>query len=137
MKIVSYFIIIITGRLWHVYARWMFVCVCLKSQRESERIEQKTSTTTTTRNEVGSKLDDFSHAKISRHRTCSAASVEKDGDDEEEEEEEATNASSRQCSVDFHSLLSALTRSLTLLKLPVELYLNFFSRDQFNLHRIE
>lgn len=37
MEIVSYFIII-TGRLWHVYARWMFVCVCvcLKSQRERE-----------------------------------------------------------------------------------------------------
>lgn len=116
----------------------MDVCVCVYvlNHRERERIEQKTPTT----NEVCSKLDDFSHAKISRHHTCSAASVEKDGDDAGEEE--ATNASSRRCSVDFHSLLSSLTRSVTVLMLPVELYLSFsllllFFHDQLNLHRLE
>ncbi len=70
--------------------------VCLKSQRERERIEQKMTTT----NDVG-KLDDFSHAEIRRHHTSATAAAIAEKDDEE-----ARNAGSRHCRVLIFTLFS-------------------------------
>jgi hypothetical protein len=81
----------------------VYVYVCLKSQKERERIKQKKTAMT---NDIGSKLDDFSHAKIHRHHTSATARAEKD-------DEEARNAGSRRYSVDFHSSFFSLNHSFS------------------------
>jgi len=71
------------------------------AERERENRAKKTATA----NDVGCKLDDFSHAKIHRHHTSATAAAEKD-------DEGARNAGSSRCSVDFHSpLLHSIAHS--------------------------
>ncbi len=95
----------------------LYVCVCaFEIIERGRRIVQKTSTT----NDVCSKLDDFSHAKIHRHHISATASVEKDDD-----------AARNVGSIDFHS---PVDRSFLWLNFLLLFFLLFFFHEQLIYH---